>query len=110
MTHNPLDFYGTMGADDALRRIGLDLDGTLAESIWPELGIGEPIWSTVNWVRKKASEGYKIVIFTSRADGEYKDIAKWCRHYGVPFEWIYTGKPLLKYYVDDRNLKLEDLI
>jgi len=110
MTHNPLDYHGSMGVEDSLKRIGVDLDNTLAKSIWPELGIGEPIWSTVNWVRKKASEGYKIIIFTSRADAEYKDIAKWCRHYGVPFEWIYTGKPLMKYYVDDKNLKLEDLI
>jgi predicted HAD superfamily phosphohydrolase YqeG len=110
MTHNPLDYHQTMTPEDELRRIGVDLDNTLAESIWPQLGIGKPIPKTVNWVRRKAAEGYKIIIFTSRADGEYKDIAKWCRHYGVPFEWIYTGKPLMKYYLDDKNLKLEDLV
>lgn len=107
MRHNPLDYHNNLG--DELSRIGVDLDGTLAETVWPKPGIGKPIEKTVNWVRDKAAEGYKIIIYTSRADNEYKDIAKWCRAYGVPFEWIYTGKPLLKYYLDDKNLKLEDL-
>jgi hypothetical protein len=109
MTHSPLDYSNGMTPDDELTRIGIDLDGTLAVSIWPELGIGPPIMKTVKWARQKAAEGNKIVIFTSRADAEYIDIAKWCRAYGVPFVWIYTGKPLMKYYLDDKNLKLEDI-
>lgn len=109
MSHNPLDYHNNLNENHELTRIGVDLDNTLAESVWPEKGIGKPIMKTVEWVRKRRAEGYKIIIFTSRADAEYKDIAKWCRTYGVPFEWIYTGKPLMKWYVDDKNLKLEDL-
>jgi hydroxymethylpyrimidine pyrophosphatase-like HAD family hydrolase len=109
MKHNPNDFQGGLSKDDPLLRLGIDLDGTLAESIWPQPGIGKPIWKVVKWARKMAADGYKIIIFTARADAEFKDIAKWCRTYGVPFVWIYTGKPLMKYYLDDKNIKLEDI-
>lgn len=109
MKHNPKDYHDGFGVGNDLRRIGVDLDGTLAESIWPKPGIGKPIMKTVEWCRKMSAEGYKIIIYTSRADHEYKDIAKWCKTYGVPFVWIYTGKPLLKFYVDDRALRPEEL-
>ena len=47
--------------------VGIDLDGTLAERIWPVEGIGEPIAEGVTAARHYRREGYRIVIYTARA-------------------------------------------
>lgn len=106
MKHNPAKYHNNFGPSDRLNHIGVDLDGTLAESIWPEPGIGKPIKKTVNLVKDLHLKGYKIMIFTARSSAEYKDIKMWLTDYEIPFVQIITGKPLMAAYIDDKNIVL----
>ena len=106
MSYDPLKYFNTMGPNDKLKHVGVDLDGCLAESIWPDPGIGAPIKKTVDFVKHLTQKGYKIIIFTSRASAEYKDIKSWLEDHNIPFVWILTGKPLMAAYIDDKNFNL----
>lgn len=85
----------------------VDLDGTLAESVWtpenPHGGIGEPIMANVGKVHQLVFWGYKIHIHTSRPWADYELIEAWLRHHEIPFHGISCGKLLARIYIDDRG-------
>lgn len=91
-----------------LKWIGVDFDGTICQTEYPEYRMGEPILDAVAKVHKYAFLGWKIAIHTSRPSADYEAIEAWLNHYGVPFHRIVTGKLLCKAYVDDRNVRPED--
>jgi len=80
----------------------IDLDGTLAEHVWPDPGIGEPIWENVAKLRVLMRYGYTIVIHTSRGWEAYEQIEAWLLAYGIHADKIICGKLLAKIYVDDK--------
>lgn len=70
--------------------IGVDLDGTLAQSIsWQGYGhIGEPIPKMVRRIKRWLQQGKRIKIFTSRAEVGEKGIIPikfWLDKHGLPF-------------------------
>lgn len=86
----------------------IDLDGTLADSIWPTEGIGVPLYDNVQKLKQVAQAGYKIAIFTSRPSSDHVNIENWLDDHDIPHHRIYTGKLLAKYYIDDRNKMPEE--
>ena len=80
----------------------VDLDGTLAESVWPEVGVGPPIKSGVVKVRELHRQGWKIIVHTSRSYEAYELIEAWLWANKVPFSRIVCGKVLAAVYIDDR--------
>ena len=87
---------------ERLEWIAVDLDGTLAEDVWPNPGIGEPIRVNVVKVRELHRAGWKIVIHTARGWEAYELIEAWLLANDVPFSRIVCGKLLAALYVDDR--------
>ncbi len=87
---------------------GVDFDGTLARSMWQpgdDISItGDPIWDNVAKLRQVHEAGYKIIIHTARPWSEYENLENWLTHYDIPFKEIQCGKPLYRYYVDDRAI------
>lgn len=87
---------------------GIDLDGTLAESLWspdnPHAQIGDPIWSRVEKALELYDRGRKLWIHTARPSSDYQQIEEWCGLLGLPIKGIITGKPLFSEYIDDRNV------
>lgn len=65
------------------------------------------------------SRGYKIVIYSSRChsrfyngkyqDSQIKEMEKWMKWWGVPYDEIYTGsgKPVCKLFVDDNAYRFD---
>lgn len=86
-----------------LKWVGVDLDGTLADSVWPQPGIGEPIIKTVELCQQFSEQGYKIIIHTARPWGDYRNIERWLKDHGIKFKEIQCGKPLYAHYLDDKN-------
>ena len=80
----------------------VDLDGTLAESVWPDPGVGPPIKLGVLKVRELHRQGWKVIIHTSRSYEAYELIEAWLWANEVPFSRIVCGKVLAAFYVDDR--------
>ena len=91
---------------DTLKWIGVDLDGTLAEQIWPEEGIGDPIDENVDKMLVLVDQGYKIMIHTSRSWADYEMIRGWLIINGLEkvVKEIQCGKPLYAAYVDDKAI------
>ena len=87
---------------DVLTWVSIDLDGCLAESVWPELGIGEPIDRNVEQLIEVYKAGYNIMIHTSRHWGDYAMIEKWLDIHNIPYKMIVCGKPLVHRYFDDK--------
>lgn len=87
---------------DELIWYAVDLDGTLAEPVWPDPGIGRPIHRNIDKLEELVSAGKKIVIHTSRPSSDFELIESWLIHYHVPFDRIVTGKELAHRYIDDK--------
>lgn len=100
----------TVPPRDRLIWAAVDLDGTLAEDVWPEPGIGEPIRVNVVKARELHRAGYKIVIHTARGWEAYELIESWLQHHDIPFSRIVCGKVLAAVYVDDRAVHSEDAV
>jgi hypothetical protein len=96
----------------SLKWLAVDLDGTLAESIWtpdnPTSAIGAPIKRNVVKVREAERAGWKIVIHTARPWTDYEAIEAWCRVNDIPCRRIQCGKILAAAYVDDRAIHADD--
>lgn len=82
-----------------------DLDGTLAQSVWPLSTIGEPIQETVALLRGFVREGHPCSIWTSRPEDHKSDIWDWLYYTGLK-DLIYRvvcDKPIYALNVDDRS-------
>lgn len=84
-----------------------DFDGVLAEAIWPDPGIGEPIEAGVELLQDYLRRGYRVMVWTSRHWDQQQEIEDWLL--GVIGEHIpvLCGKPLAALYIDDRAWRFE---
>ena len=90
---------------NGLNWYGIDLDGTLAESIWPLEGIGKILPGAKEALDKIVKDGGKIAIYTSRPWGDHENIERWCKDNKLPVKIILCGKPLLKHYIDNMGVE-----
>lgn len=95
---------GVIGPEDGLKWLAVDLDGTLAEFVWPDPGVGAPIPSAVRKVKEAVAAGWKVVIHTSRPWDNYEMIEMWLNQNEIPFHSILCAKLLAAAYIDDRNI------
>lgn len=90
-------------------RICFDLDGVLAQGVWPEPRVGPPILEGVALLRRYAAAGFECIIFTSRPADHKQMIYNWLLEHGLE-EYVYevrTDKPLAALYVDDKAYRPE---
>jgi len=89
---------------EGLFRVNVDLDGTLANSVWPAPYVGPLIPDGFKLVQHYYLQGYEVVIFTSRPESHRPRIMEWLRQVGL-YEYVYDiicGKPL-GLTIDDRS-------
>lgn len=89
---------------DEVMHLGVDLDGTLAKTHYPDFTLDEPMPGALEAVEHLNKEGWKITIYTARPWSDYQKIEDWCTKYNIPVRRIICGKPLFKYVIDDRNI------
>jgi hypothetical protein len=100
MEYDPNKYASSL---DDLRWLAVDLDGTLAEPVYPLRGIGKPIPAGVNYCREMTDKGLRIIIHTSRSWEDYEGIERWLNDHDIPFKAIVCGKLLALRYIDDRG-------
>ena len=93
---------------EELKWVGVDFDGVLAEGIWPDRGIGEPIERNIQKMGYLARVGFEPVIHTSRPWSDYKRLEKWLQQNDIPYHAIMCGKLLCRAYIDDRAINSEE--
>lgn len=93
--------------------IAVDFDHTLA-SDKPEEGyrMGVPEPGAVAGMKRLASEGHTLVIFTARnvqIPSAYKAVEDWLIHFEIPYHGITNIKrPEFEVMLDDRALRFKD--
>lgn len=92
---------------DKLKWVGVDLDGTLSEFIWPDRGIGKIKPGAKECLDKLVERGYKIIVYTARQWSHYESIEKWCLDNGLTVRRILCGKPLFRHIIDDVNIEFD---
>lgn len=98
---------GTTGPEtEGLKWLAVDLDGTLAEPVWPAPGVGKPIWPNIAKLDAAVDRGWKVVIHTSRPWADYEMIERWAKIHRVVIHRIVCGKVLAARYIDDRNIDM----
>lgn len=89
-----------------LRWIGVDLDDTLAHAVWPDKGIGRPMWDNIQKLHDLLDKhpDWRAIIFTARAWEDYPVIEAWLDLHGVRYRRIFCGKPVLRAMIDDKGI------
>lgn len=96
-----------------IKTIAFDFDGVLAQyDGWKGYQhLGKPIEGMREVLQQLKSDGWKILIYTTRGNAE---IAEWCKKYYMPVDYINMnpeiqgknpGKPIASIYVDDRAIR-----
>lgn len=97
----------TIPQRDRLIWYAVDLDGTLAEDVWPNPGVGAPIEANVAKLRQVVDAGFKVIVHTARSWEAYETIEAWLNHHEIPWHRIVCGKLLAVKYVDDRGVSAD---
>jgi len=97
--------------------IAVDFDGTIVEHKYPKIGREKPF--AIDTLRKLASEGHKIILWTAREGELLDDAIRFCKDRGLVFYAINSDTPtsglvftskvsttklIADVYIDDRNL------
>ena len=97
--------------------IAVDLDGTLCENKWPQ--IGEENSALLAWLKKCASKGDEIILWTMREGEALAEAVDWCEKRELRFAAINDNLERLKVsfgnnprkvyadlYIDDHNAEI----
>ena len=89
-----------------LNWLGVDFDGTLVNTKYPDFTLGEPIHENVEKLKECVALGYKIIIHTARPWENHQMISKYLDDNNIPYDSIVCGKLLVHRYIDDRNIDI----
>ena len=108
-----------------MKRIIIDLDGTITAKETSDYEGVRPNAEVVNALRRYKADGYDIVILTSRNMRTYEGnvgkinvhtlprIIEWLKEHSVPYDEIVVGKPWCGYegfYVDDKTVRPSEFV
>lgn len=98
--------------EEQKRTIAVDFDGVIwpYDEGWQDGNIyAEPFKDAKSSIEQLKSMGYKIVIFTTRANSSsgMAQVKEYLNEYNIPYDKITDRKIQAKLYIDDRALKFD---
>lgn len=63
--------------------VAFDLDGTLAENLWPSPSIGQADDKAIEAVIHYFDQGCEVIVFTARPESHFKFIWRWLEDVGL---------------------------
>jgi predicted mannosyl-3-phosphoglycerate phosphatase (HAD superfamily) len=100
--------------------IAADFDGTIVEQKYPH--IGAPNEKVIGWLKRQKGRGHKLILWTCRSGERLKEAVEWCGLMGLTFDAVNDDVEQVKktypdksckvcadFYIDDRNLNLEEI-
>lgn len=97
------------------KRIGVDIDGVLAEEgpAW-DRPLAPPLRDTIALVNRAFAAGHWVCLFTARGWQERRATEDWLARHGVRYSALVMGKPIFDLLLDDRATpdpaRLEELL
>jgi hypothetical protein len=92
----------------------IDIDGTFAKTEGNDYSHSKPIKEVIDQINKLFDEGHTIRIFTGRgytSGKQWRELtAQQLHDWGVKYHVLLMGKPSGGFYVDDRNLSIEQFM
>lgn len=83
----------------------VDFDGTLCESIFPDIGM--PNMSLINHLIRRRKQGNKIILWTCRCGDRLQEAVEWCKQYGLGFDAINENLPeTIEYFGGTESRKI----
>ena len=70
----------------------------------------KPIDNIIKKINQLFDWGDTIILHTSRTWGDYNATIEWLNKYKVKYHQLIMAKPLGDYYVDDKNMLVEDFL
>ncbi len=96
------------------RIIAIDIDGCVADPLEEKdrhkYWLSTPRKDMIEKVNKLYEDRYVIIYHTGRAPSHYEQTYAWLVKHGCKFHALRMGKLSADYYVDDRSIKIEDLL
>jgi len=93
-------------------RLAVDFDDVIHDpnNVKPGYKLGIPILGANAALHQLKKDGAIIVIHSIWADTEAKcqAIAKWCKYFDIPYDFITNQKPDVDFYIDDKGLHFEN--
>lgn len=108
-----------------MKRIVMDLDDTMSRTRNGDYSEALPIKPVIERLRELKSQGFEIVINTSRNMRTFEGnigkinantlpiIIEWLNYHDIPYDEIYTGKPWCGFegfYVDDKSIRPAEFV
>ena len=87
--------------------IAVDFDGTLCEDNFPN--IGEPKQEVINWVLEQQKKDCKLILYTLRRGHLLVSAINWAKERGIVFDYIANNKIGADIFIDDKNMRVEDI-
>lgn len=92
-------------------RLAVDFDDTIMDThnVKPGYKLGQPIKGAVEALNSLKAQGSIIVIHSVWADTEQKceAMAKWCKYFNIPYDFITNIKPIADLYIDNNGYRFE---
>lgn len=104
----------------------IDIDHTICYPIeggktsYEKYGKAVPVTQIIGKIRRLHADGHTIILHTARRMVTHKgDVSKiiadvgsitenWLREHGVPYHQLVFGKPYGDFYVDDKNMTIDE--
>lgn len=101
--------------------IVIDLDDTISFTENRDFKNSKPYKEVINKINELYDKGKKIIIFTARGgkscktleekELKYRTITEeWLKEHNVKYHELMFGKPNADYYVDDKNMSIEEFL
>ena len=66
-------------------------DGTLCESVFPD--IGKPNMALIKHLIKRRKQGNKLILWTCRVGDRLIEAVEWCKQFGLEFDTVNENLP-----------------
>jgi uncharacterized HAD superfamily protein len=110
-------------SESSEKKIAVDVDGTLTVNAhipdfydrthtqMKEYYLNcKPRQDIIDWVNKKADEGWIIYIYTARDDIYEKQTIEWLKKHNVKYEYVVMKKLYFDLFIEDKAVRPEELL
>lgn len=87
----------------------VDIDGVLCEISTLPFTERPPIKKNIAATNKLYDEGHIVILHTARLNEDKVETEYWTRLHGIKYHAIVYNKLKADYYIDDRNLQIDEL-